>query len=52
MYKYTIKAYDGIVVPRNSINIIVTEITSECAIVKAKQIEQRSNYVIIGIEEI
>ncbi len=53
MYKFTVEAYDSSDMGKlNIIHIVVQAADEAEAIERAKTIKQRSNYSIVGIEEL
>lgn len=53
MYKYTVEAYDESDMGKlNTIHIVVQATSEEEAMQRAAAIKQRTNYAIVGIEEL
>jgi hypothetical protein len=53
MYKYTVEAFDESDMGKlNIIHIVVQAADEEQAMARAAQIKQRTNYAVVGIEEL
>ena len=53
MYKYTVEAFDQSDMGKlNIIHIVVQAEDEEQAMARAAQIKQRTNYAVVGIEEL
>ena len=53
MYKYTVEAFDESDMGKlNIIHIVVQATSEENAMARAAEIKQRTNYAVVGIEEL